>query len=323
MNRNLYFDYIGEKLHILSRKIETGGKLNLLSLHTHSEYFYLHFFNLLYGYKLVNMNSKLQNVEAIDLIDHQNKIIIQVSATSTKQKIESALSKDIIKKYNTYTFKFISISKDSSDLRKKNYANPHSINFTPTRDIYDIVKILKDIQSKDIDEFKAIYDFIKKELRGEVDFVKFDSNLATIINILSKEQWDEASQITSVNSFKIDRKIKFNDLKNAKDTIKEYCVYYPRIHVKYAEFDTMGVNKSNTVLASIKREYLKFKNKDDADSIFSSVIDSVRNKVLNSSNYEEIPIDELELCVDILVVDAFIRCKIFENPGGYNYATSR
>ena len=322
MNRNLYYIFIAKQLHTLSGIIETGGKLNLLDLHVHSENFYRDFFNLLYAYKLENMNSKLQNVEAIDLIDHKNKILIQVSATSIKQKIESALSKNIIKNYNGYTFKFISISKDSSDLRKKNYTNPHSINFTPTQDIYDIVTILKDIQSKNIDEFKAIYDFIKKELGGEVDFVKFNSNLATIINILSKEQWDEANQITAENSFEIDRKIKFNDLKNAKDTIKEYCVYYPRIYEKYAEFDTMGVNKSNTVLASIKRDYSKFKNKDDADSIFASVIDSIKNKVLNSSNYEEIPIDELELCVDILVVDAFIRCKIFENPGGYNYATS-
>ncbi len=323
MNRNTYFDYIDEKLHTLSGRIETRGKLNLLDLHVHSENFYLYFFNLIYCYKLENLNTKLQNVEAIDLIDHKNKILIQVSATSTKQKIELALSKDIIKKYNGYTFKFISISKDSSDLRKKNYyANPHSINFTPTQDIYDIVTILKDIQSKNIDEIKDIYDFIKKELGGEIDIVKLDSNLATIINILSKEQWDEANQTNTVNSFEIERKITFNELKNARDAIKEYCVYYLKIDEKYAEFDTKGVNKSNSVLASIRREYLKFKNQDDVDSIFFSVIDSVKNKVLNSSNYEEISIDELELCVDILVVDAFIRCKIFENPEGYNYATS-
>jgi len=322
MNRALYFNYIDEKLHVLSRRIETRGKLNLLDLHCHSEDFYLHFFNLLYGYELENLNKKIQNVEAIDLIDHKNKILIQVSATSTKQKIELALGKDIIKKYNSYTFNFISISKDASDLRKKDYTNPHLINFEPTQDIYDIAKILKDIRSKKAEESEAIYDFVKKELGGEVNIVKLDSNLATIINILSKEQWDEANQITDVNSFEIDKKIKYNDLKNAKDTIKEYCVYYKRIDEKYAEFDAKGVNKSNSVLASIKREYLKSKDQDDADSIFSSVINKIKDKVLESSNFEEIPIDELKLCIDILVVDAFIRCKIFENPEGYNYVTS-
>ncbi len=55
---------------------------------------------------------------------------------------------------------------------------------------------------------------------------------------------------------------------------------------------------------------------------FFSVIDAIKNKILESANYVQIPMDELELCVDTLVVDAFIRCKIFENPEGYNYATS-
>ena len=48
-------------------------------------------------------------------------------------------------------------------------------------------------------------------------------------------------------------------------------------------------------------------------------IKSLINKALNSKNYIEIPYDELDVCVSILVVDAFIRCKIFENPEGYNY----
>ena len=35
---------------------------------------------------------------------------------------------------------------------------------------------------------------------------------------------------------------------------------------------------------------------------------------MNSTNYDGIPFEELELCVNILVVDAFIKCKIFESP---------
>ena len=67
---------------------------------------------------------------------------------------------------------------------------------------------------------------------------------------------------------------------------------------------------------------MKLKNNEKADKVFLSVIDAVKNKILESANYVQIPIDELELCVDILVVDAFIRCKVFEDPKGYNYATS-
>jgi hypothetical protein len=245
-----------------------------------------------------------------------------VSATSTKQKIESSLSKDILKEFSDYTFKFISISKDASDLRKKTYENPHSINFTPKNDIYDVTYILNEINIKKIDDIKEIYSFIKKELGRNPDRVKLDSNLATIINILSKEQWDESNNTMDINSFEIEKKITFNDLKSKSDLIKEYSIHYIKVDQKYSEFDSMGVNKSRSVLASIRRLYLDNKNKNDADTIFSLVIDGLIEKILNSNNFQQIPIDELELCVDILVVDAFIRCKIFENPEGYCYATS-
>lgn len=322
MNRNEYYNYIDGKLHTLAHRITTGGKLNMLSLHMHAENFYLHLFNLLFDYELENLNQSLQNVEAIDLIDHTNKIVTQVSATNTKLKIESALKKDIVNKYSDYTFKFISIAKDASNLRKNTFINPHSISFNPSEDIYDITSILNKISIGDIDRQKKIYHFIKKELGNEIDIVKLDSNLATVINILAKEKWDEVNKPDPLNRFEIDRKIVYNDLDSAKSLIEEYSLYYGKVDAKYSEFDSLGSNKSNSVLATFKREYLKLKKGENADRVFFSVIDAIKNKILESANYVQIPIDELELCVDILAVDAFIRCKIFENPEGYNYVTS-
>lgn len=322
MAREEYYNYISEKLHVLANKLATGGKLNMLSLHMHSESFYLHLFNLLYDYNLENLNQSLQNVEAIDLVDHANKIVIQVSSTNTKQKIESALEKNTIKKYSSYTFKFISIAKDASNLRKNTFINPHSISFNPSKDIYDIASILSEIFGTGIDKLKEIYRLIQKELGNEIDIVKLDSNLAAIINVLAKEKWDDTNKDDPVNSFEIDRKIVYNDLDSAKGTIEEYFLYHGRVDAKYSEFDRLGNNKSNSVLATMKREYLKLKNNENADKVFLSVTEAIRNKILKSANYVQIPIDELELCVDILVVDAFIRCKIFEDPKGYNYATS-
>ena len=315
MNRAKYFDYIEERLNFLSHRINSRGKLNILDLHQHSENFYLHFFNLLFDYKLENLNVVKMNVEAIDLIDHVNLIVIQVSATSTKQKIESALEKDKIRKYNDYNFKFICISKPASKLKNKKYSNPHSIKFDPKNDIYDINTILEIISSKDIDKFKSIYSFIKKELGSDVDMVKLDSNLATVINILSKEDWDQNYKIDNQEIFKIKNKITYNDLNEAKKLIEEYCIYYKKIDEKYEEFDKLGVNKSISVLASIQRQYLRYKDScQSPDKLFFKVIDVIQQKVIDSNNFDRIPIDELQLCIDILVVDAFIRCKIFENP---------
>jgi hypothetical protein len=122
MVRKHYFDYIVSKLFALAYEIEFRSKLNYLDLHHHSENFYLHFFNQLFGWKLQNLNVVKQNAEAIDLIDHNNKIVIQVSATATKEKVESALTKDL-SAYAGYVFKFISISKDAA-ITQKTFSNP-------------------------------------------------------------------------------------------------------------------------------------------------------------------------------------------------------
>jgi hypothetical protein len=322
MNRTPYFDYIEEKLNLLALRINARGKLNILNLHVHSENFYLHFFNDLFGWKLENLNKSQQNVEAIDLIDHTNKFIIQISATNTKTKIESALSKDILKKYPAYHFKFISISKDASDLRKSTFSNPHNLAFVPKDDIYDTASILNDIISLNVVKQKQVYQFIKEELGNEIDVVKLDSNLASVINILSKEDWDNTENPNQINSFEIDRKINHNNLVNSKLIIDDYSMHYGRVDKIYTEFDSLGLNKSNSVLGNIRKEYIKAKGILNDDSLFFEVIQKVQEKIQSSANYIQTPIDELELCVNILVVDAFIRCKIFENPENYNYATT-
>jgi hypothetical protein len=112
MNRQETFNFIEKKLTYLAFRLEVRGGLNILDLHLHSENFYLHLLNLLFDWKLQNHNAERNNSTGIDLVDTTNKIIVQVSATATKQKIESALSKDL-SNYNHYKFKFISISKDA------------------------------------------------------------------------------------------------------------------------------------------------------------------------------------------------------------------
>jgi hypothetical protein len=50
------------------------------------------------------------------------------------------------------------------------------------------------------------------------------------------------------------------------------------------------------------------------------IVKNVSQKVIASANFKAMPIEELDLCVAILVVDAFVRCKIFKNPIENNHA---
>ena len=321
MNRSTYFNFIEEKLTLLSGRIEQRGKLNILDYHLHSENFYRSFMNILFDWRLVNMNVIKHNAEAIDLIDKNNKIIIQVSATATKRKIESVLSKDLSDK-NGYSFKFISVSKDAKNLRTQSYKNPNKLFFDPKSDIYDISSLLKIVASSGIERQKTIYDFIKKELGKETDLTRVDSNLTRIINILARENWDLDTGNYQINAYEIDRKIEYNCLNLAKTLIEEFAANSNKVDKIYKEFNQAGVNKSSSILTSIRNMYIKNKASESDDALFLNVINQVMHRIQNSANYTPIPFEELEMCVNILVVDAFIRCKIFENPEGYIYAAT-
>lgn len=320
MNRSNYFNHIEEKLEVLARRIEKRGKINLLDLNIYSETFFAELMNLLFGLTLVNMNILKQNIEGIDLVDINHKVVAQVSSTCTKQKIESSLNKDIFVKYPGYRFIFISIAKDANKLRESSFINPHNAAFSPVDDIVDINTLLNVVLNMEIDKQREVFEFVKKELGNDVDVLKVDTNLATIINILASENLTNCIESPEINSFEINKKIIFNDLLDVKDTIDDYKIFYQKLDEKYAEFDREGSNKSFSVFQIIKKQYTMMQHeKTNSKELFYSIIDNITKIIIESKNYIEIPYEELELCVCILVVDAFIRCKIFKNPEGYSH----
>ncbi len=323
MRRAYYFNYIEEQLSLLATRIESRGKLNILDFHQHSENFYMHLINKLFGWRLENMNVAKHNVEAIDLIDRENKIVVQVSSTATKSKIESALTKEL-SGYSEYSFKFVSISKDAEKLRKKPFVkNPHNLEFSPHSDIYDINSILRKINTLEIERQQRIFNFIKQELGKDTDLAKVETNLAAIINILASEDWDSSIDAFHTEWFDIDRKVMHNRLDSAKILIEDFAAYSNRVDKIYNEFNKQGVNKSNSVLASVRLMYAKRKNALRDDALFIDIIGQVIERIQRSANYSPIPFEELEMCVNIIVVHAFTRCKILKIPKGREYAAAR
>ena len=324
MNRSKYFNYIDDKLHNLSCRIAGRSKINILDLNIHSETFFANFLNILCDLNLQNMNTIKQNSEAIDLIDEKHKIIVQVSATCTKQKVESSLDKISAKNYHGYRFKFLSIAKDATSLKEKEFSTQNEISFDPKEDILDITSILKSVLSKTVDEQKKLYEFIQKELGSDVDIIKIDSNLATLINILAAENLAEGIESPDLDTFQIENKITFNDLESVRDDIDDFKIYYHKLDEKYSAFDKEGCNKSLSVWQIIKKQYRQLANEGyNSRNLFYSIIDKIIDIIIKSKNYTEIPYEELEMCTHILVVDAFIRCKIFKNPKEYKHVITR
>lgn len=113
-------------------------------------------------------------------------------------------------------------------------------------------------------------------------------------------------------------KITFNNLNAAEYIIEDYKIHHGKVSRIYSEFNQMGKNSSLSVLSSFRTIFVKLSTQYTGDELFFKIIDSSVEMVRKSANFTQIPLEELELCVSILAVDAFIRCKIFRDPNGVN-----
>ena len=323
MQREEYIQYILAKLTQLVYRIEVAGKLNLHNSNIFSENFFRDFFNLLYGWQLINQNSKTHNATAIDLIDDTNKIAILVSATKTKNKIDSTLAKIDTATYHDYNVKFIFIVNNAQELKNKLYKSPQEVSFNPDSDIYDIQRIMKDINDLQTSELTTLYDFIKNELGKSIDNVDIESDLVKVIKILAQEDLTNASILRVDNEFQIDEKISYNSLsQEVKDLIKEYSIYQNNVDRIYTVFDKEGVNKSFFVINNIRTKYRDNKYRLQGNELFNKIRELIKQEILEHPNHESLTIESIDTCADIIIVDTFIRCKIFDNPKGYRDVTA-
>lgn len=326
MNSEFYISSIEYHLHYLQHIIITRSTLNILNLHIRSEDFYRELLNMIYGYKLVNANMIEPNASSIDLVDDENKIIFQVTCTSTKEKIEQTLSKEILKeKYSDYSLYFMFIGKNAEHLIGKEYKNPYNISFDSHNHIYDVESLLRKINFLPIDNLKNVYDLVNKYLLP-TDIIpqqRVKSLLPMVIKALCTYNDNENFvSFDDTKTFEINQKIQFNHLKESEALIHRWAPYEGIMMKIYNEFDQSGHLKSEAILMKINRKYRQLRQKiQNEDELFFNIIKSFKDEMIynqelvNDNIFEE----ELEICIEIIIVDAFMRCKIFKKPGGETY----
>ena len=207
-------------------------------------------------------------------------------------------------------------------MTKKEYKNPHNVQFDSSKDLYDVKKILSEIKEFDIDKLEKVYEFVKKELAPKPDITKVESSLGKIIIALADEDF-ENNENPNIWDFAIEKKVLFNNLSTQKEFFRDYIIYIDILDKKYQEFDRFGKNTRLSILNVLHTIYRDLKNKEtDSTIIFEKIISQLKEKILKN-NLENITEELLMFCIQIIVTDAFVRCKIFENPEGYKYVASR
>ena len=306
---------ITSRLAYLSSEVRLSGSMNLLDSNVLLEDVFKEILNITYGLKLQNANLIKQNIKAIDLIDCSSKTIIQVSSDNSKTKVQTSLDKIELPKYEGYTFKFVCISKGVSHLKKHHFNVPEGISFNAETDCYDDKRILRDILAKDIDTIRKLASYLEESILPATADERRPSVITYVINRLADEPLAEIAVNPDTKSFDLEPKIDFNSLKKWRDIISEYTVFSLLVDKIYRAYDEQGVNKSFAVLSSLHDLYLNLASELTGDALFDKLLESVYDIVNKDYEYNEsLTREELQMNIKIVLVDAFVKCKIFKKP---------
>ncbi len=148
------------------------------------------------------------------------------------------------------------------------------------------------------------------------------SMLERVIEIVADYDTDDMENIehSKRKPFEMKEKITYNNLIRNKHLIDAYKIFYYRISSLYEELERDGSFAKTKLLRNIKNIYLKTKGiyapsggideiRNNADNIF----EKVESVLLEECSKEPNSFD-LSYGVSIIMVDAFMRCKILEEP---------
>lgn len=164
---------------------------------------------------------------------------------------------------------------------------------------------------------------ILKLTTGQNLIVKNSSILSILINQVGSSLLVEDFNEDNASAPNTDEKINFNNIVLYKPVIEEYSIFQGKLNSIYEEIENQGSSKKDFLLQNIRTLYLKEKGKYkgiteiriNADSIFENIENELWNIIEVSDNLsKDLPIEALKMAVLIVMVDAFMRCKILEEP---------
>lgn len=322
MRARTIYDYVSYSLarHVVEIKMQ--GSKGFTDLHRAAEFFYVQLLNLIFDVHLRNADIDMPNCASFDAIDAAEKLLVQISSDDSREKIERSLTRKALEDYKGHSFWFLFLVGEKKAYRSKPFSNPYGLSFDCEKDIYIPADLAHRVLELSPARRNDVYELVREEFGEEPSIARVPSNLTSVVKLLAG-QAERALLPIEVNPFEIERKITFNDLTDVRRLINKYAPYYRKIDDVYSDFDVSGSNVSAAVFGYIGNVYLRydrmFENKGD---LFYKIIDEMRECVMRSDNCTGLTFEEIDDAVSAIAVDAFVRCKIFKNPSGYDYRDS-
>lgn len=164
---------------------------------------------------------------------------------------------------------------------------------------------------------------IRKCIAGENLISKYPSALNIVISLIGQNLVSGAKDDELITAPDPEFKIKFNNVIEYKPIIDAYKVYQGKLSKIYLEIENQGSTRKEFILKNINTLYLREKGKypdlasikANADDILRNVEKALWELIENSSNRDEkMPFEAIQMGVLIVMVDAFMRCEILEEP---------
>lgn len=302
-------------MHCDSLKVDSSG--NLQDSAVLSEYFFRDLLNCAYGWQLVDANDSVANTPGYDLVDKRRRIFVQVSKDASKEKIKKSLEKIDLPKYAGYSIKFMFLVVRARKYQPmKDNDVPEGLAFDINSDIIDISRLMKKLQSLQIDDLKHAAKIVDEELGvASVNPEKVPSALAAVVKtLLAKGRLEEQPWKDPV-PFEIAAKIRANGLYELESKIQEISAYTPYLETIYQAYDESGTNGRLAMLNMLNVEYIKAHHtKQDPCDAFFALEDVLGKQISGDGDIAHIDDATRLLCIDIILVDAFMRCRIYKGP---------
>lgn len=149
------------------------------------------------------------------------------------------------------------------------------------------------------------------------------SALNIVIGFVGKRIFENTNVEEPENAPNTEDKISYNNVIRFKPIIEEYAVYQGKLNTIYKEIEKEGSTKKEFVLQNIKTIYLKEKGKykdfneirANADNIIENIEKELWRIIDNTNNtISDLPIEAIQISLLVILVDAFMRCNILEEP---------
>jgi len=152
--------------------------------------------------------------------------------------------------------------------------------------------------------------------------------IVSFSELASQEEYEEEGVEVP---FEIEDKISHNNVVQYAYLLEEYVTKQKALKEVYDSVEEVDPFARKHVLKSVKREYQKWRGvlladnsegnkselevvRENSDFIIGKVIGDIKSKLVGIESVKVVNEELLTECVDLVVSDAFVECKILENP---------